>query len=82
MLINGDITEELKKYPDNHFDFCIGDPPYGIAFMSKKWDKYEPKEFQAWCEEWGKDFVGIEKEKEYCDIAEKRIKASLKPLCR
>lgn len=28
-FINGDCMEYLPKYPDNHFDLAIVDPPYG-----------------------------------------------------
>lgn len=28
-FINGDCMEYLKEYPDNYFDLCIADPPYG-----------------------------------------------------
>jgi len=38
-LINGDSLDILKKFPDNSFDSMITDPPAGIAFMGKKWDK-------------------------------------------
>jgi site-specific DNA-methyltransferase (adenine-specific) len=33
-LILGDCLEEMKKYPDDHFDLCLTDPPYG-----KKWSR-------------------------------------------
>ena len=38
-LINGDSLEILKKLPANSFDSMVTDPPAGIAFMGKKWDK-------------------------------------------
>ena len=38
-LINGDSLEILKKLPNNSFDSMVTDPPAGIAFMGKKWDK-------------------------------------------
>jgi site-specific DNA-methyltransferase (adenine-specific) len=38
-LINGDSLDILKKLPDNSFDSMVTDPPAGIAFMGKKWDK-------------------------------------------
>ena len=38
-LINGDSLNILKKFPDNSFDSMVTDPPAGIAFMGKKWDK-------------------------------------------
>ena len=28
-FINGDCMDYLKDYPDNYFDLCIADPPYG-----------------------------------------------------
>lgn len=34
--MNQDI---LKTYPDNHFDSIVTDPPYGIEFLNKEWDK-------------------------------------------
>ena len=30
-FIHGDCMEYLKDYPDNYFDLCIADPPYGNA---------------------------------------------------
>ena len=38
-LINGDCIEELKTFSENSIDVCITDPPYGLEFMGKEWDK-------------------------------------------
>jgi len=38
-LHSGDSAEVLKQYPDNHFDSIVTDPPYGIEFLGKEWDK-------------------------------------------
>jgi len=38
-IINGDNIAVLKTYPDNYFDSIISDPPYGIEFLAKDWDK-------------------------------------------
>jgi len=38
-LILGDCTEELKKLPENSVDSIVTDPPSGISFMGKDWDK-------------------------------------------
>jgi len=35
---NGNSINELKQYPDNHFDSVVCDPPYGISFLGKDWD--------------------------------------------
>ncbi|MHA1962884.1 MAG: DNA methyltransferase, partial [Candidatus Thorarchaeota archaeon] len=34
----GDCREVLKEYPDDSFDSCVTDPPYGLEFMGKEWD--------------------------------------------
>lgn len=31
----------LKDYPDNFFDSCVTDSPYGIRFMGKAWDHFD-----------------------------------------
>ena len=51
-LINGDSLEILKKLPDNSFDSMVTDPPAGIAFMGKKWDKDKGgrEQWIAWLE--------------------------------
>jgi adenine-specific DNA-methyltransferase len=38
-IIEGNNIEVLKTYPDNHFDSVVTDPPYGIDFLGKDWDK-------------------------------------------
>ena len=42
-ILQGDVKEVLKTVPDNFYDGCFCDPPYGIHFMSKKWDYAVPK---------------------------------------
>lgn len=37
-LWHGDNREMLRETPDNSIDSGVMDPPYEIAFMSKKWD--------------------------------------------
>jgi len=48
-LLNGDCSEVLKEFPDNHFDSVVTDPPYGISFMGKKWD-YDVPTVEVWAE--------------------------------
>jgi len=43
-VIQGDCIEELKKLPDNSVDAIITDPPYGLEFMGKDWDKFKNAE--------------------------------------
>lgn len=44
MIINGDSTEELKHFPENHFDALVTDPPSGIGFMGKAWDTFSSRD--------------------------------------
>ena len=57
MITNEDNMELMARYPDNHFDLAIVDPPYGINmdggnvgykgfnnFEKKAWDKAKPKQ--------------------------------------
>ena len=40
-IIQGDCLEIMKKIPDNSIDTIITDPPYGLEFMGKNWDKFK-----------------------------------------
>jgi len=41
-IINGDCLEVMKGFPDNSIDLLVTDPPYGISFMGKDWDRSIP----------------------------------------
>ena len=41
-LIHGDCLEVMKSFDDNSIDSIVTDPPYGISFMGKGWDKVLP----------------------------------------
>ncbi len=41
-IINGDCLDVMKTFPDNHFSAVVTDPPYGLSFMNKGWDKQVP----------------------------------------
>ena len=38
-LLLGDCLEQLKNIKDNTIDSIVTDPPYGLSFMGKDWDK-------------------------------------------
>lgn len=46
-------------YEDESFHAVVTDPPYGLAFMGKNWDDFEPKEYQEWCEAWASEALRI-----------------------
>jgi len=41
IILNGDCLEHMKKLPENSVDAIITDPPYGLEFMGKDWDKFK-----------------------------------------
>jgi DNA modification methylase len=43
----GDCLEVLKTLADNSVDACVTDPPYGLQFMGKEWDKLWRNEREA-----------------------------------
>ena len=45
----GDCLELLKDLPENSIETCITDPPYGITFMGRDWDKGLPS-VEIWAE--------------------------------
>jgi DNA modification methylase len=46
-LMLGDCLNEMKKLDDDSVDSIITDPPYGISFMGKSWDKNVPSK-EVW----------------------------------
>ncbi len=42
MILKGDCIEVMKAMKPNSVDAIVTDPPYGLEFMGKEWDKLEP----------------------------------------
>jgi len=40
VILNGDCIQIMKTLPDNSVDAVVTDPPYGLEFMGKEWDKF------------------------------------------
>jgi len=56
----GDCLEILKEYPNNYFDACITDPPYGFGFFGKEWDTLgEAQEMQKWHQNWASEVFRV-----------------------
>ena len=49
LILNGDCLEKMKGMADNSVDSIVTDPPYGLAFMGKKWD-YDVPSVAVWRE--------------------------------
>ena len=41
-VIVGDSAKVMAEWPENSVDCIVTDPPYGIDFMGKSWDKALP----------------------------------------
>ncbi|USU01723.1 DNA-methyltransferase [Pseudomonas siliginis] len=48
-IMVGDCLELLRRMPDSSVDSVVTDPPYGLSFMSKKWD-YDVPATEVWVE--------------------------------
>ena len=48
-LYHGDCREILPGLPDESVSAVVTDPPYGLAFMGKKWD-YDVPAVEVWAE--------------------------------
>lgn len=53
-IITGDSLEVLSELEAESVHAVVTDPPYGLAFMGRSWDDFEPKEYQEWCENWAR----------------------------
>jgi len=51
----GDALDVLTELPAESVHAIITDPPYGLAFMGRDWDDFEPKEYQEWSERWARE---------------------------
>lgn len=59
LLLRGDCLTELARIPDASIDAVVTDPPYGLEFMGKAWDKYTPLDFELWCAKWAAECLRI-----------------------
>ena len=55
----GDAFDVLPTLPADSVHAVVTDPPYGLAFMGRDWDDFEPKEYQEWCEEWAREALRV-----------------------
>ena len=48
-VIHGDCMDVMREMADNSVDSIVTDPPYGLAFMGKRWDHDVPS-VEVWAE--------------------------------
>jgi site-specific DNA-methyltransferase (adenine-specific) len=41
-VLHGDCRKFTRKMEPDHFDSCVTDPPYGVSYLGRKWDKNAP----------------------------------------
>jgi len=54
-IICGDSLEELPELPEGSSHAVVTDPPYGLAFMGRDWDRFSAEEYQDWCRKWAEE---------------------------
>ena len=59
IIHTGDCFDVLTDLPDESIHAVVSDPPYGLAFMGRDWDDFEPKEYQEWCEKWARECLRV-----------------------
>jgi len=47
-VVCGDNLTVVSDWPDNCIDGVVTDPPYGLEFMGKEWDKLQTHPERAW----------------------------------
>ena len=58
-VFHGDCVEVMHSLPDGSVDAVVTDPPYGLEFMGKEWDRYTPADFEAWCAVWAAECLRV-----------------------
>lgn len=72
-LWHGDCLDVLRDLPDASVHAVVTDPPYGLEFMGKEWDRFGDgtasshatagvsgsAAFQAWCEQWAAECLRV-----------------------
>lgn len=54
-IITGDCMDVMSDLPAESVHAVVCDPPYGLAFMGRSWDDFEPREYQTFCENWARE---------------------------
>ena len=59
-IVCGDCVNHLHDLPDESVTAVLTDPPYGLAFMGKKWDSFKNNaQYQAWVTEWAAELLRV-----------------------
>lgn len=58
-LYLGDCIEVMAEMDADSVDAVVCDPPYGLEFMGKAWDRYAPPHFETWCKSWAREALRV-----------------------
>lgn len=59
-LHRGDCLDVLRGLPEASVDAVVTDPPYGLAFMGREWDRHpSPAAYRSWCEAWARECLRV-----------------------
>jgi site-specific DNA-methyltransferase (adenine-specific) len=58
-VYHGDCVEVMRELADGSVHAVVTDPPYGLEFMGREWDRFAPLEFEQWCELWARECLRI-----------------------
>jgi len=60
-MVQGDALEVLKTLPENSVDSVVTDPPYGLGFLGKKWDRFNrcQVKYQEFSFRWAKEVIRV-----------------------
>lgn len=60
VILHGDATELLKKYPDNSIDLVFADPPYNLSKAYNVYDDEKDKQaYLSWCHTWLEECIRV-----------------------
>jgi len=64
-LYLGDCIEVMAEMEENSVDAVVCDPPYGLEFMGKEWDRFRINSGSSWSQKiaTGKDWKGQERQR-------------------
>ena len=48
----GDCIDVMSEMEEESVHAVVTDPPYGLAFMGKTWDEFDPDEYEEFCQGW------------------------------
>lgn len=51
-IVTGDALDTLATLEKESVHAVVTDPPYGLAFMDREWDRFSAEEYQDWCRQW------------------------------